>query len=98
MVLEDKSGERFTELWFLTDLWSQESKWVQGRVPISIEGPTEDFQYKVSINMDISQAKKSLWSWFKNGHSLIVKGKIAIMKNPLQMHQSSICKGFFHSR
>ena len=58
MVLEDKSGERFTELWFLTDSWSQEAKWVQGRVPISIEGPTEDFQYKVSINMETSQAKK----------------------------------------
>ena len=27
-------------------------------------------------------------------HSLIVEGKIAMMKNPLQMHQSSICKGF----
>ena len=30
-------------------------------------------------------------------HSLIVEGKIAIMKNPLHMHRS-ICKGFFLSR
>ena len=30
-------------------------------------------------------------------HSLIVEEKIA-MKNTLQMHQSSICKAFLHSR
>ena len=42
-------GSRFTDLWFLTDSWSQEAKWTEGRVKIDIkDSHVEDFQYKVS--------------------------------------------------
>ena len=49
MVLEDNTGSRFTDLWFLTDSWSQEAKWTEGRVKIDIkDSHVEDFQYKVN--------------------------------------------------
>ena len=49
MVLEDNTGSRFTDLWFLTDSWSKEAKWTEGRVKIDIkDSHVEDFQYKVN--------------------------------------------------
>ena len=48
-MLEDENGERFTELWFLTDSWTQEEVWTQGRVQIKIDiSSTESFKYRVS--------------------------------------------------
>ena len=56
MVLEDNTGSRFTDLWFLTDSWSQEAKWTEGRVKIDIkDSHVEDFQYKVSITNYITE-------------------------------------------
>ena len=49
VYLEDKDGQRITDLWFLTSTWSQDENWHQGSVEISIDNPSDDLEYRIVI-------------------------------------------------
>ena len=59
VYLEDKNQQRFTDLWFLTNTWSDQEKWSQGSAKISIENPSDDLEYRIVVAVSKGRNKKS---------------------------------------